>query len=129
MDTPRWAVAGFLLVLSSACAGAGSGGATPGPSDGPAFQMVVLREVPCPKAVDANICLRVKVSNFGNESGPGACHLRTTSDAGEEMDIPSGELPIAGLEPGSDLVAILGWTRPVPDAADFVGFCEPSLRS
>jgi hypothetical protein len=128
MDTPRWAIAGFLLILSSACTRTGSG-MTPGPSDGPAFQMVVLREVPCPKDVDANICMRVKVSNFGNEAGPGACHLRSTSDAGEEMDILGGELPIAGLAPGSDLVGTVGWTGALPDPLDIVGYCEPGLRS
>jgi hypothetical protein len=128
MDTPRWAIAGFLLILSSACTRTGSGMA-PGPSDGPAFQMVVLREVPCPKDVDANICMRVKVSNFGNEAGPGACHLRSTSDAGEEMDILGGELPIAGLAPGSDLVGTVGWTGALPDPLDIVGYCEPGLRS
>jgi hypothetical protein len=128
MVTPRWAIAGFLLILSSACTRTGSG-MTPAPSDGPAFEMVVLQEVPCPEAVDATICLRVKVSNFGNESGPGACHLRSTSDAGEEMDILGGELPIEGLTPGSDLVSTVGWTGPLPDPPDFVGYCEPGLRS
>jgi hypothetical protein len=129
MDTPRWAVAGLLMILSGACASAGSG-ATPGPSEGPAFQMVALRAVPCPKALDANICLRVKVTNYGNESGPGTCRLRSTSGSdGDEVVISSGELPIADLAPGSDLVATVGWTRPVPDTADFVGYCEPSLRS
>jgi hypothetical protein len=64
--------------------------------------MVVLREVPCPEEKDANICLRVKVSNFGNESGPGACHLRSSSDTGKEMDILSRDLPIAsGARVGS----------------------------
>jgi hypothetical protein len=93
--------------------------------------MIVLREVSCPEGMDARICLRVRVTNQGNESGPGTCHIRSTSssDTGEEIDIFSGELPIAGLAPGSDLVATVGWTRALPDPPDFVGYCEPSLRS
>jgi hypothetical protein len=93
--------------------------------------MVVLREVSCPEGVDARICLRVKVSNHGNRSGSGTCRLRSTSvaDTGGDMSIFGAELPVAGLAPGSDLVATVPWTRPAPDPPVFGGYCEPGLRA
>ena len=131
MDTPRRAVVGLLSILTVACTEGQANLPTPAPSDGPAFHMIFLREVSCPAGMDAKICLRVKVTNQGNESGPGTCSVRSTaaSDTGEEISIFGGELPLAGLAPGSDLVATVSWTRALPDPPDFVGYCEPGLRS
>jgi hypothetical protein len=48
----------FAAMAGVLCACGPNGAATPAPSHGPAFEMIVLRQVPCASDVSATTCLR-----------------------------------------------------------------------
>ena len=130
MDSVRRGITPVVMILLVACSGGGDGTRTPAVSTGPAFDMAVLREVTCPPGTEAQLCFKVKVTNLGNAPGSGTCELRATivSDTGD-VPVFDGEVPVRDLAPGSDVVAIVGWTRPVPNPPVFGGHCEPGLRA
>lgn len=119
----------LVMVFLVACADGGTGGRTPAASPGPAFEMVVLREVQCPTGTEGRLCFRVKVTNLGSESGSGTCELRSTivSEAGEDVPVFDGKVPVSNLAPGSDVMTVVGWNRAIPNPPVFGGQCEPGL--
>lgn len=116
----------FGLVVLAACNGA-SPGPTPAPgSPAPAFQMIALREVPCPASLGATLCEEARIKNIGDEAGDGSCRLRaheTTTD-GEDRAVFGEPTEVTGVAPGAESAVILPWSKPKP-TDPFTVDCEP----
>jgi hypothetical protein len=123
-----WFVA--IVGALASCGRDGSpNGATPGPSDGPAFEMVVLRQVTCGSEISATTCLRVRVTNRGNRPGDGYCRPRATeSGPNGEKSVWGERLSLRDVAPNEAVTATLAWTKPLPSPPRFGGYCEPGLR-
>ena len=119
-----------LSAFIGACSFGGNGTPAPGPP-APAFEMVVVGEVPCPPATTATACLRVRVTNRGDAPGDGFCRLRGHEEGakGEDIAVFGEGLALTDVAPGATVVDVLAWTEPLPDPPVFGADCEPTLRS
>ena len=96
--------------------------ATPRPSHGPAFEMILLAPVACGVGVIATPCYTVRITNRGDEEGDGSCRLRSADTLGEFF-------PVSGIAPGASITTTALWNEQVPDPPIFTGECEPGMRS
>jgi hypothetical protein len=96
--------------------------ATPPPSHGPIFQMVVVGPVACGEGVIATACLTVRITNLGDTAGDGSCRLIAAGTLG-------GFFPVSGIAPGATLTTTALWNDQLPFPPIFSGGCEPGLRT
>ncbi|MGH9194607.1 MAG: hypothetical protein ACRD1T_02570, partial [Acidimicrobiia bacterium] len=54
---------------------------------GPAFEMIVKRQVPCSPDVAATACLKVRIVNRGETAGDGFCQLRIAAIGANGEDV------------------------------------------
>jgi hypothetical protein len=119
----------FAAIASVLCSCGPNGAATPAPSHGPAFDMIVLRQVPCASEVSATTCLRVRVTNRGDRAGDGSCRPRATEvSANGQMAVFGERLSLQDVASGEVVTATLAWTKKLPNPPNFGGDCEPGLR-
>jgi hypothetical protein len=114
-----------LLTFAGACSD-GQDGGTPGQISGPAFEIVVLRQVACPSSLTAMLCERAMVTNRG-EQGGGTCWLR---DIGSNGDLSEAGITLTDIAPDQTVARTLAWssaTTPTPEGVG--GYCSPGLRS
>jgi hypothetical protein len=114
-----------LLTFVGACSNGYDGG-TPGQISGPAFEMVVLRQVACPKSLTATLCERAMITNHG-ERGDGTCWLRDIASNGA---LSEAGITLSDIAPDQIVARTLAWssaTTPNPKAVG--GYCSPGLRS
>lgn len=96
---------------------------------GPAFEMVVKRQVPCPTDVTATACVKVRIVNRGETAGDGFCQLRLTKieTNGEDVDVWGERFSLTDVPAGAVVERTLPW-RHKSDPTNLVGYCEPGLR-
>ena len=95
------------------------------PYSGPAFEMVMLKEVKCQGDATA-ACATVRVVNHG-DPGAGRCQLRgfRTDASGQEREIWGESIDVSGIDTGGTLIQVTPWHHGLPA----VGYCNPSLHS
>ncbi len=121
-----------LFLIVAACTGSGtSGGATPGFSPGPAFEMTILGRVRCPAGIGATTCVRVRIGNLG-DTGDGTCRLLAGSTGPHgEFSIDGPRIVLSDVASGAALTRTVPWTQALPTDPNFYfgGDCTPGLRS
>lgn len=97
---------------------------------GPAFEMIVQRQVPCAPYVTATACLKVTIVNRGETAGDGFCQLRmaTTGANSEDVDVWGERFSLSDVAAGAVVETTLTWRHKLPNPPNFVGYCEPGLR-
>lgn len=114
-----------LLTFAGACSNGYDGG-TPGQISGPAFEMVVLRQVACPPSLTATLCERAMITNRG-EQGSGTCWLR---DIGSNGDLSEAGITLSDMAPDQTVARTLVWVSAMtPNPKGVGGYCSPGLRS
>ena len=76
-----------------------------------------------------DVCVRVRVRNFGDRAGGGRCQL-----VGTKHDVEDGDTTVFGpivrvpvLEPGTSTTLEARWSASIPEAG-LRFLCEPGLR-
>jgi hypothetical protein len=114
-----------VLVFVACALGACTTSASTPRDSGPAFEMVMLKEVKCPGDATA-ACATVRVVNHG-DPGAGRCQLRgyRTDASGQTHMIWGESIDVSGIETGGTLTQVTPWHHGLPA----VGYCNPALHS
>jgi len=120
-------VAPVSLSLMVAC---GGGAVGPSESQPAAFEMTIVGETPCPEGVAATLCLRVRITNRGDQAGDGSCRLRghVTTEAGHDRAVFGPGITLTDFAGRTHIEKVLPWRKERPEGG-FSGYCEPGFRS
>jgi hypothetical protein len=129
MPRPVRAVVAVVALLAPFVGCGDSRSPSVGISQPAAFEMTVIGEAACPSGTTATMCVRVRISNRGDEAGDGYRRLRghTTTDRGLERQILGPIIRLTDLAGHSATERLVVWERDPPEQG-FSGYCEPGLR-